>query len=151
MKSFMASCAPSPASGVICSGGGAFALAMVCAPGGGGDAVERKRVWCLASAREKFEVTPSRLILDPATAWERRGVGSRLRSSLELAEENMLELVLGERSTMVMEGPADSGVSPLSFPHEMVFFLDLDFGSSIRILVRRRTKTDCLACLLHIC
>ncbi len=91
MKSFIASCAPSPASGKIFSGGGAFALAMGCAaPGGGGDAVERKRVWCLAIAREEIEETPSRLILDPAAAWERRGVGSRLRSSLELAEENML-------------------------------------------------------------
>lgn len=92
MKSFIASCAPSPASGVIFSGGGAFALAMVCAPGGG-DAVDRKRVWCLASAREVFvEVTPFWHILDPAAAWERRGVGSRLSSSLELAEENMFKL-----------------------------------------------------------
>jgi len=38
-------------------------------------------------------VTFPRLIFDAAAAWERRGDGSRLRSSLELAEENMVYVI----------------------------------------------------------
>jgi hypothetical protein len=100
MNSFIASCAPNPASGARFSGFGAFALAIVCvvAEGGGGDGVDRKRV-CLAIAREalnkelllvvSIEAAP-RLALIPAVAWEeRRGEDSRLKKSRELVEENI--------------------------------------------------------------
>ena len=97
MNSFIASCAPNPASGASFSGGAAFALITVCVvppDGGGGDAtVDRKRGVCLEIALEELEEATevARLITLAPAAWEEemRCVGSRLRSSLELAEENI--------------------------------------------------------------
>lgn len=135
MNSFIASCAPSPASGASFSGGGEFALAMVCvAPG---DAVDIKRV-CLARAREdELKVSPSRLILEPAAAWARRGVCSRLRSSLELAEEkNMLKLVYWDGCRYYLPvGGLDSSIHLPPSTSESCFFwlgswICLDFGFS---------------------